>query len=96
MCSSSGNVSGVKGVYSFLQGAANASGVTINTTFTTGGDYTKVTCHANASSWVISAPLKTYPAMTKPMFCVDSRGTAKVTDVNNGGTQPAGSAVQCS
>jgi prepilin-type N-terminal cleavage/methylation domain-containing protein len=95
VCASAGSVDGVKGVYDFVVGAANASGATINTALGTAGDYTKVTCHANTVGWVMSAPLKTNGSMVKPMYCVDSKGTVKISDVN-GGTQPASGSVQCS
>lgn len=96
VCAPTGFVGGVKGLYSFIDGAASASGATINTALATAGDYTKVTCHANATGWVMSAPLKSNPGMVKPMYCVDSKGNVKITDINGGGTQPAASSVQCS
>lgn len=98
VCASVGSVGGVKGVYDFAVSAANASGAAINTSNSPSlaGDYTKVTCHASATGWVMSAPLKTYGSMVKPMYCVDSKGTVKISDVNGGGTQPAAGSVQCS
>jgi prepilin-type N-terminal cleavage/methylation domain-containing protein len=96
MCAPGAVANGVKGVYEFLQSAANASGTTVNATFTVAGNYTRVTCHANAGSWVISAPLKTYQGMTQPMMCIDSTGKAVIKDVTGGGTYPASSAVICS
>jgi type IV pilus assembly protein PilA len=88
VCSQTGLVNGVKGIYANAAGAANASGVALNSTITTSGSNTTVTCHATPTSgsynpynaWAIEVPLKgTYPGFTNPMYCVDSTGKATTT-----------------
>ncbi len=88
VCSTTGLVSNTKGLYQFASAAANASGSTINTTVTTAGTNTSVTCHATPltgsynplNAWAMEAPLKgTYPGYTNPMYCVDSTGKATTT-----------------
>ncbi|MEO6536075.1 MAG: type II secretion system protein [Candidatus Paceibacterota bacterium] len=100
VCSTTGLVNGTKGIYQFVGGAANASGSTINTTVTTSGANTSVTCHATPTTgsynplnaWAIESPLKgTYPGYTNPMYCVDSTGKATTTS----GSTLAGSDAAC-
>ncbi len=90
VCSPTASASGVKGINSFAQAAANASGVTLNATLATAGSPTAAfaTCHANpvgtgapaSGGWAIEAPLKgTYPGYTNPMWCVDNTGKATTT-----------------
>jgi prepilin-type N-terminal cleavage/methylation domain-containing protein len=96
ICASGATAGGVQGIYQFVAGAANAAGATINVTNTVAGIYTKVTCHSNSSQWVLSAPLKSYPGMTQPMYCVDYTGKVKIADITGGGSQPASGSYLCS
>ncbi len=84
VCSSTGTVGGVKGIYSAVLAAASATGLTaVNTTIgtaqsgTTGG--TAATCHATATAWAASVPTKT-GGSGNTYYCVDSTGATKSTD----------------
>ena len=89
VCASAGVANGTKGIYQFAQGAASASGKSLNVAINTTGTLNTVTCHATPSSgsyfpfnaWAMEAPLNgTYPGITHPMYCIDSSGVASVKD----------------
>jgi prepilin-type N-terminal cleavage/methylation domain-containing protein len=93
ICSATSLAGGVKGIYQFAQSAAAAGGNTVNVAIATPGSATTATCHATPVSgsynplnaWAIEAPLDgVYPGITKPAFCVQSDGFAKVIDINAG------------
>jgi prepilin-type N-terminal cleavage/methylation domain-containing protein len=80
VCSATGSVSGVKGIYASVAAAAGGTAAAINTTLGTAGllglTTPTATCHATALAWAADAPLK---ATSGSNYCVDSTGVAKVT-----------------
>jgi len=84
LCNIAGLVSGVKGIYTNVFGAASATGLTaVNTTATLAGSAVTATCHSSAAAWASETPLKTG---TNQMYCVDSTGASVQT---TGSTLPA-------
>jgi prepilin-type N-terminal cleavage/methylation domain-containing protein len=83
VCSSTADVSGVKGIYPSVLAAAGGTGLTtVVTVDGTAGALGQATCHSEATAWAAEAPLK---ATAGSVYCVDSTGVAKVT------TTPLGS-----
>lgn len=86
VCGSTGSASGVSGIYKFAEGAADASGHTLNVAINTAGNTSRVTCHATPQSgsyfplnaWALEAPLREGGGVTNPMYCVDSQGNAGI------------------
>ncbi|MGH7175636.1 MAG: type IV pilin protein [Minisyncoccia bacterium] len=63
---------GVKSIYAQIQSAATAQGLTLNTTNTTAGGATLVTCHSGTTNWAA----ETYLKSAAYFFCVDYTGAA--------------------
>ncbi len=84
VCSSTGLVGGVKGIYPAVLAAASAtmtSPTIIQNTAAQVGIVaaTGAACHASATAWAASAPTKT-GGTGNTYYCVDSTGAAKGTD----------------
>lgn len=76
VCAETGNVNGVKGIYSFILSAANAAGLSSVTNRGTGNSTTAV-CNATINAWAAQVPLK-----TSGFYCVDSTGAATTSPIN--------------
>jgi prepilin-type N-terminal cleavage/methylation domain-containing protein len=73
ICSATGLVNNVKGIYESVLSGAKATGLnSVNTNLNTTGTLAIATCHAlaNGTAWGAEAPLKGNTAM----WCVDSTG----------------------
>ncbi len=80
------NVCSDQNIAKALSSAANAygGGVQPNTTYTTAGSASFVTCHNSQTAWGIEAPLK-----TGGFYCVDSTGAAATTSASTLGASDA-------
>jgi len=67
-------------------GDSDALSITYNLASGTAGTYNQVTCHEAAESWAVEAPMNDSAtgATKASMYCVDSSGVSKVTNVNLG------------
>ncbi len=98
VCSETGSVGGVNGIYKSVLAAAQSAGLnTVNNTLSNGGATNQSTCHScyagesgGATScgtskelWAAEAPLKSSPGT---LWCVDSTGFVGTTTTNLGGS----------
>lgn len=77
ICSTTGLVGGIKGIYTLVSGAAQASGVTLSTTAATASTYNTAVCHSSSNAWAAWVPLKASTSASPLGWCVDNTGNSK-------------------
>lgn len=80
VCSASGSVGGVKGIYTAVKAAAEAYGGSAASVVSTASLWNQASCHASvggSGAWAAQVPLKASASGSPVTYCVDSAGNSK-------------------